>query len=138
MVESIEPLERRFDGNVGSGPDDGPQVGVQVEGPDVVHADRLSTGLDVLDRDGADIVLLDLNLPDSRGLDTLDAVLEAAPESPVVVLTGSAMSGDRKEASRFEATKYVVKPLAPDGFPTLVEDIRKHWMRIQKESVPKG
>lgn len=35
-----------------------------------------------------DAVLLDLHLPDSSGLDTLRSVVEAAPELPVVVLTG--------------------------------------------------
>jgi two-component system, cell cycle sensor histidine kinase and response regulator CckA len=35
-----------------------------------------------------DAVILDLNLPDSNGLATLRAVLAAAPEMPVVVLTG--------------------------------------------------
>jgi signal transduction histidine kinase len=36
-----------------------------------------------------DCILLDLGLPDSQGLETLEALLEAAPDVPVVVLTGA-------------------------------------------------
>lgn len=36
---------------------------------DVVYADRLAKGLDCLRDGGIDVVLLDLSLPDSQGLD---------------------------------------------------------------------
>ncbi len=47
----------------------------------------LQAGLDLLSRQEYDIVLLDLMLPDSRGLDTLLKVRAQAPSLPVVVLT---------------------------------------------------
>ena len=50
------------------------------------HADRLAAGLKCLD--GVDVVLLDLSLPDSQGLQTFQRVREQAPSVPVVVLTG--------------------------------------------------
>jgi len=37
-----------------------------------------------------DVIVLDLSLPDSRGIDTLRQVLELNPEGPVVVLSGAA------------------------------------------------
>lgn len=43
----------------------------------------------VLAEGKADLVLLDLDLPDSRGLDTLLTVRRASPELPVIVFTGS-------------------------------------------------
>ncbi|HLH21734.1 MAG TPA: ATP-binding protein [Chloroflexota bacterium] len=50
------------------------------------QADRLATGLEQLD--GADVVLLDLSLPDSQGLETFRRLRDRAPEMPIVVLTG--------------------------------------------------
>ncbi len=47
----------------------------------------LQSGLDLLARQEYDIVLLDLMLPDSRGLETLVAVRAKAASVPVVVLT---------------------------------------------------
>jgi len=39
--------------------------------------------------DRFEVILLDLSLPDSDGLDTFSAIHEKAPETPVVVLTGT-------------------------------------------------
>ena len=50
------------------------------------HAPRLHQGLEQLRLRGADVVLLDLNLPDSHGLATLHQVLAGA-QVPVVVLS---------------------------------------------------
>jgi len=47
----------------------------------------LADGLSALADGGADVVVLDLHLPDSAGLETLRRVLEFIPEVPVVVLS---------------------------------------------------
>src|ERR1700686_4136352 len=50
----------------------------------------LSAGIDALaGGDKYDVVLLDLNLPDSTGLDTLRRVLAACPPVAVIVLGGN-------------------------------------------------
>lgn len=52
--------------------------------------DRLSAGIERLAKGTIDIVLLDLWLPDSEGLDTLRRALTASEELPIiVVLTGT-------------------------------------------------
>ncbi|MDE2489688.1 MAG: response regulator [Elusimicrobia bacterium] len=51
------------------------------------NAERLEDGLALLAREEFDIVLLDLLLPDSEGLQTLTRMREGAPGVPVVVLT---------------------------------------------------
>ena len=50
--------------------------------------ERLLDGLGWLENGAADIVLLDLSLPDSRDLDTLNRAMEEASNIPIVVLTG--------------------------------------------------
>lgn len=49
---------------------------------------RLSDALSALSREQPSLVLLDLNLPDSRGAETFRKVLEKAPNVPVVVISG--------------------------------------------------
>lgn len=52
------------------------------------HEPDLTSGFDTLERRGADLLLLDLGLPESSGLETLHRVLDRNDEVPVVVLTG--------------------------------------------------
>jgi signal transduction histidine kinase len=54
----------------------------------VKYVTRLSAGLESLSRETPSVVLLDLNLPDSRGAETFRRVMEHAPNVPVVVLSG--------------------------------------------------
>jgi len=51
-------------------------------------ADRLSRGLERLSTEKMDVVLLDLGLPDSTGLDTVRRLREQTEKAVVVVLTG--------------------------------------------------
>jgi diguanylate cyclase (GGDEF)-like protein/PAS domain S-box-containing protein len=51
-------------------------------------AQTLESGRDLLAQGGIDLVLLDLSLPDSHGLDTFRAVNSKAPQLPIVILTG--------------------------------------------------
>jgi len=55
---------------------------------DLTCVGKLQEGLKHLSNGGADIVLLDLELPDSKGLDTFIKVHNHEAEVPVVVLTG--------------------------------------------------
>jgi len=54
----------------------------------VTHVRRLSAALEYLWHETCDVVLLDLGLPDSHGLVTLDVTRAQAPGVPIVVLTG--------------------------------------------------
>jgi len=51
-------------------------------------ASLLSEGLDMLENQEVDVVLLDLNLPDSSGIDTLEQIRKNRPYLPVVIYSG--------------------------------------------------
>jgi signal transduction histidine kinase len=76
---------------------------------DLECADRLATGVERLTREPIDVVLLDLSLPDSQGLDTVRRVLEGAPAVAVVVLTGTDDNVLAAEALHVGAQDYLVK-----------------------------
>lgn len=52
----------------------------------VETAESLAEAVESLNSHSFDLVLLDLGLPDSRGLETVDRVYEASPNIPIVVL----------------------------------------------------
>ncbi len=54
----------------------------------MTHVKRLSEALEHLWKEPCDVVLLDLGLPDSHGIDTLVLARAQAPAVPIVVLTG--------------------------------------------------
>ncbi len=72
---------------------------------DIEHAERLSIALKRLARGGIDIVLLDLNLPDSQGLDTFAIMNNQVPKVPVVILSGIV----NEEVLKNGTTDYLVK-----------------------------
>jgi signal transduction histidine kinase len=82
---------------------------------DVRVAERLSSGLQHLRERGADLVLLDLSLPDSTGLATFDSLHAAAPSTPVVVLSGLADEGVAITAVHHGAQDYLVKGQVDGG-----------------------
>jgi len=55
---------------------------------EVRSADHLAGALEMLGRDPFDIVLLDLELPDSRGLESVARLAAEAPQVPVIALGG--------------------------------------------------
>lgn len=55
----------------------------------VVHVPRLADAIDTLRTEDVDVVVLDLRLEDSSGLDGVRVLREAASQVPIVVLTGS-------------------------------------------------
>jgi len=72
-------------------------------------ARQLSTGLTNLKEEMFDVLLADLGLPDSQGIDTFKTIHEQAPKVPVVVLTGLADDGLAMRAVREGAQDYLVK-----------------------------
>ncbi len=72
-------------------------------------ADSLAKGLERLEKKNLDILLLDLSLPDSRGLDTFSRVREKAPTLPIVLLTGLEDAATAVIAVKSGAQDYIVK-----------------------------
>jgi PAS domain S-box-containing protein len=97
------------------------------------YADRLSRGLIQLGAVNYDVILLDLNLPDSRGLETLNTMVRSFPRLPVVVLSGLADDVITVEAVRRGAQDYLVK--GEINGPLVLRVVRYAIERKQVEAV---
>jgi signal transduction histidine kinase len=74
------------------------------------HAPRVSVALAALEERAFDVVLLDLLLPDSKGMDTFERIHRQASEDiPIIVLSGIADEELALEAVRRGAQDYLVK-----------------------------
>jgi len=73
------------------------------------HASTLRDTLILCERNEYDIILLDLGLPDSLGLNTLKQLHASNDKSPLVVMTGLDDEDTALEALREGAQDYLVK-----------------------------
>lgn len=94
----------------------------------VVHAERLSIGLQLLGHESYDAMLLDLSLPDSDRLATIETAATLAHRLPVILMTGT---GDRalgEHARELGAADVVLKHcLDRAELPsTLLRAVRRH------------
>ncbi len=89
------------------------------------------------DDESFDLVLLDLNLPGSLGLETLDAVLETVDGTAVVVLTGIDDDAIGREAVERGAEDYLVKdrvtPRLLDRTVTYAIERRRRVTEIERQ-----
>ncbi len=70
---------------------------------------RLEEGLDHIERNEIDVLLLDLNLPDSYGLDTFQKANNRAPQIPIVILSAFDDEDVAVKAVKGEAQDYLIK-----------------------------
>lgn len=93
-------------------------VRVSLEGLPGLTFREASTGLEAIETlviNPADLIVLDLNMPDMHGLDVLKFVRAQAPFAtlPVVVLTTRGDEPSREASLAAGATLFLTKPFAP-------------------------
>jgi signal transduction histidine kinase/Flp pilus assembly CpaE family ATPase len=76
---------------------------------EICHVSRLSDAVDRLAGERFDVILLDLNLPDAKGLNTVTQTRRAAPDVAILVLTGLDDEATGTQALKSGAQDYLVK-----------------------------
>jgi DNA-binding response OmpR family regulator len=76
---------------------------------ETLHAETIQQAYDLLQQHTFDIILQDLNLPDSHGVDSIKKLLEKFPGNLVLVLTGLTDEEVGLETVRYGAQDFLVK-----------------------------
>lgn len=76
---------------------------------EIINKTTLEEGLEALEKDDFSAVLLDLTLPDSRGFETLEQLIEAKPDVNVIVMTGFAAKEIGIRAVQVGAQDFLIK-----------------------------
>ncbi len=88
----------------------------------VLTATSGSEGIRMIEGESPSVVILDLNLPDMRGLDTLQHFIARAGSACVIVATSEGSIKVAVDAMRFGAYDFVVKPVSSERLLTSVRN----------------
>src|SRR2546430_2172303 len=90
-------------------------------GYQVESASTAAQGLKLLKAKSPPVVLLDLQLPDAEGLQTLDNIKKEEIETQVIILTAHDTLNNAIESIKRGAYHFISKPYAPEELLSLVE-----------------
>ena len=91
-------------------------------GHTVLSAGTAAEGLSAFRTSGAQVILLDLMLPDRDGLDLMQEMLAERPEASVIVITANGSINKAVEAMRAGAHEFLVKPFDETRFLGAVDN----------------
>lgn len=89
------------------------------------------TALDVVRKGAADLIVLDLGLPDMDGLDVVKRIRESGAALPIIILSSREKESAKVEALDRGADDYVTKPFGVDELLARIRAAQRH--RLQQE-----
>ena len=99
-------------------------------GHEVQVASTAAEGLAAFIQSGAQVVLLDLGLPDRDGLDLMAEMMTLRPHTKVIIITANGSINKAVEAMRAGAHEFLVKPFDEARFLSSVSNaIERHTTR---------
>jgi two-component system, OmpR family, KDP operon response regulator KdpE len=105
------------------------RAGLTAQGYVVSEVQTGGAALDVIRRRGADLIVLDLGLPDMDGLDVIRAVREAGSALPIIVLSSREDEGSKVAALDLGADDYVTKPFGIDELFARLRAAQRHQLQ---------
>jgi two-component system, OmpR family, alkaline phosphatase synthesis response regulator PhoP len=113
------------------------RVNLEAEGMDVVEAPDGPTGLEVVEKERPDAILLDVMMPGLDGWSVAERLLEKEDtrEIPIVFLTARADLRDRARGMDLGGLDYITKPFNPVDLASLVEEVVSAVARGEREQL---
>jgi DNA-binding NtrC family response regulator len=102
------------------------------EGYNVLLAENGKQGISVLKKYSIDLILLDLKLPDSNGIEILKQIKIINPECIVIMMTGYGTIENAVAAMKLGAFDYINKPFKSKHISTIIK-LALETQKLQKE-----
>lgn len=84
---------------------------LQRRGYEVLTAVDGEEAIEMNNRQGPDIILLDIEIPKKDGLTVAQEIKAIYPNQPIIALTAHALAGDREKALAAGCDEYTTKPI---------------------------
>ncbi|MCP4692598.1 MAG: PAS domain S-box protein [Desulfobacterales bacterium] len=96
---------------------------------EVLEAGNGLEGLKVFQEEKPHLVLLDLKMPGIDGIEVLEDITRRAPDTPVIIVSGTHLIDDAVNALRIGAWDYILKPIR--DLPVLLHAVEKALERAR-------
>ncbi len=123
LVIDDEPAIRRF-----------LRVGLSAQGYIVSESEEGAKAIDTARRQGTDLILLDLGLPDIDGIEVIERIRALPSSVPIIVLTSRDDEAVKVEALDLGADDYVTKPFGIDELLARIRAAQRHRLQQQGET----
>jgi two-component system NtrC family response regulator len=108
------------------------QVQLEKAGHKTAIAGDVPQALEILQRERQDLVISDLNLPGSSGLDLLRRIRAEYPETTTIIVTAYGTVTTAVDAMKAGAYDYLMKPVHPYELKTLVDRALENQRLIEE------
>ncbi len=100
------------------------------EGYNIKTVDRGEDALRELEKDEYELLITDIRLPDTSGIEVVRETRVIQPNTDVVVITGYPTLEDAKESIRLGAFEYIEKPFTPEFMINVAKKVfdRRGWI----------
>jgi len=100
------------------------------KGYDVIQARDGYAGIEIVENENPDLLLLDIQLPGIDGYSIAEQIskMETNKDLPIIAVTSYAMVGDREKAMDSGCTGYIEKPINPDTFVNEIEKFFREFI----------
>ena len=109
------------------------RTGLAAEGFTVSEVGTGMAAVDAIRRQAADVVVLDLGLPDMDGLDVIGQVREGGSALPIIVLSSRDDEASKVAALDLGADDFVTKPFGIDELFARIRAAQRHRLQQQGE-----
>ena len=102
------------------------RVALEAAGYEVLEAGDGDAGLRLQREQGADLVLVDIFMPQRDGLEVIRALRAEAPQTKIVAMSGGGQTGQievLRAAAAFGAARILLKPFEPRDLLTAIREL---------------
>ena len=86
-----------------------------------IRAKNGQEAVDLADKGGIDMILMDIKMPVMDGLEAAEKIKEKYPDLPIVALTANAFDSDRQQALKAGCDDFLAKPVSSENCLKVIE-----------------
>jgi two-component system chemotaxis response regulator CheY len=101
----------------------------------VYSANTVTDGIAKFKQHQPDITFIDIELPDGRGHEILNAIKLLNPNAFMIMLTASNLENDVKESLKNGARGYIVKPFSRQKIKESIEKYHVYSLKLEKQKL---